>query len=353
MLGRLRQATKASLLALALLVLLAIVQLVALERGLDRWLIVLIPVVVCTATVWIYTELVMRHRVGALADAFVKMSHGHLDTELPPAPDADVASTREAFVRMSTSLRDMTDRLRQVDVLRRQLFADLAHEIGTPTATVVALADALSLPEVEASAEKRAELVEALVAEGLRLTRLIGDMRDLAALDDPDAPLQKASTDVAQVVSAVARRLELARPEAAPIVVSAPPRLLAEVDEHRVEQILVNVLTNAQRYTPSESAIEVRLEAVGPGLRITIEDGGSGVDRETLARLGERLFRADPSRSRTTGGSGLGLSIVRAIAERHGGALRFDRAARGGLLVCIELPRGEVSERSEGPPGRM
>ncbi|HZJ65494.1 MAG TPA: ATP-binding protein, partial [Kofleriaceae bacterium] len=109
-------------------------------------------------------------------------------------------------------------------------------------------------------------------------------------------------------------------------------------DAMRVDQALANLLSNAMRYTPSGGRIAIGVEHVAQTVQLTVEDSGTGVPDDVLPRLGQRLLRLDPSRNRTTGGSGLGLSIVSAIVKRHDGTLQFGRAALGGLRVVVTLP---------------
>lgn len=359
MLGRFSLAGQATLLAGSVLVLLYALELAWLAHGGEVRLVLLLPVVVCTLAVWTYTKVVHAFRLRGLEVGFERLASGDLDYELPPAPDAESQPLKRSWTRMRSALRDLTDRLRRVDASRRQLFADLAHELGTPIGTVLALADGLALPDIDASPERRRELVSALVGEAVRLARLVEDMRDLAELDDPEVALSRAPTDLAALVREVSRRLVLARPHAASIEVEAPDALLAEMDAERMEQVLVNLLSNAQRYTPASGSIRVRLAATRELARLTVDDSGEGVPDELLGKLGERLTRIDASRSRRTGGGGLGLSIVRAIVQRHEGSLEFERAPLGGLRVAITLgasttsaPSAAAHEEREAEQGR-
>lgn len=347
MLGRLSLATQATLVAAVELFVLYLVQLAWLAGGGPSWLVLLTPVVLCAATVYLFTRYVHLVRLRALAQAFQRLAGGDLAHDLPEPLDKESRPVKAAYDGMRAALTDFTERLRRTDVARRQLFADLVHEIGTPVATVLALADGLALPAVDASPERRAELTAALLGEGQRLARLVGDLRDLADLDDPDVALATEPTDLAALVRDVCRRLALADEDGPRIEVEAPDALEARLDADRIEQVLVNVLKNAQRHAHGGHVRVVLAERQGRA-QLSIEDDGGGVPDELLPQLGERLVRLDPSRTRATGGSGLGLSIVRAIVERHRGELRFGRASIGGLSVVIGLPTGEPLPA--GPP---
>jgi two-component system sensor histidine kinase VicK len=299
--------------------------------------VVWLSVVVCGACTWLYADYFVRVRFGVIVSAFERIAGGELDLELPPPPDADVAGVRTAMLAMSRALADLTQQLRDADAARRRLFSDLSHELATPSSTIIALVDALATPGLSATEAQRNELVGALTGETARLARLVNDMRDLGQLDDPDFVLERENVELSATVSDVVQRLKLTQLGNRKVEVDAEPAT-AFIDRERIEQVIVNLLTNAARYAADAGQIRVRVRDDGELARIVVDDAGEGVPSDELKRLGERLLRIDPSRSRKTGGSGLGLSIVRAIVERHGGTVRFGKSALGGLEVTIELP---------------
>jgi two-component system sensor histidine kinase VicK len=315
----------------------ALSQFVWLRAGGAPEHVVWLPVVVCGACTWLYVYYFIRVRFGVVLAAFSRVADGEFDLELPPPPDRDVAVVRESLLRMSAALRSLTERLKKADAARRRLFADLSHEIATPCSTIVALVDALQEPELSRTEAQRTELVRALSTESARLVRLVADMRDLGQLDDPDFRFEVARADLGELVEAAVSRWKHAHPERSNVMVTTAP-VEAAIDRERVEQILFNLLTNASRYVSDDREIRVTVDRDGPSARIVVEDAGAGVPDELLDQLGERFLRTDPSRSRRTGGSGLGLSIVRAIASRHGGSVRFDRSRLGGLSVSVLFP---------------
>jgi two-component system sensor histidine kinase BaeS len=321
-------------------------QAALLARGAPGHLAVAGPLLVPPLLAWPIGTYIVRFRMQALIVAFTRMADGALDTELPPAPDADMAPVREAFNRMAAALRASTERLRHADAQRRRLFADLVHELATPTSTILGLTEALASPALCPDEATRARLLALLEREGTRLERFVEDMRELGALDDPDVAMEPAPADVGAIARAAVERVDLAGPPGAPIR-CATESVVADVDASRIEQVLGNLLVNARRYTPAEGRIEVHVSRRGEGVRLVVEDSGEGVPDALLPRLGQRLFRADASRSRRTGGHGLGLSIAGAVVHRHGGRLSFERAALGGLRAVIDLPL--ASQPAQGP----
>jgi two-component system sensor histidine kinase BaeS len=346
------QAVKATLAAMFVLAVVGAAQLWMLRAGVAHWIVAMVPFVVCATIAYLYTSHVVRFRLRNFAAVLLRIADGDLEAELPPAPDSDAEDVRVAFLRMASALRRTTGELRRTDLARRQLFRDLAHELGTPTQTLVALADALSLPQIDADSEQRRALVSALVEDGMRLTRLVGDVRELAELDDPDVSIERVPSELGALIRGAVHPLCLALPDGARVEIETREELPVEVDADRVAQIGVNLVSNALRHAPG-GLVRVVVDRDGPWARVTIDDDGEGVPDAMLGRLGERLLRVDASRSRRSGGSGLGLSIVRAIVERHEGELAFERSPLGGLRAVVRLPMAQESgdgSMTSGPP---
>lgn len=337
---RLSTAMKAGLTAIAAVAVIGLAQAALVARGVPLWLALGAPLLAAPPFTWAYTRYVVGFRARALVAGFSSMAAGNLETQLPPAPDADLVPVRAAFDKMGASLRELTSRLRRADAERRRLFSDLAHELATPTSTLLGISEALATPALCSTEEERAWLLASFDHEATRLLRLIRDVRDLADLDDPDFRLEPEEVDVAELARKAVDRLNALGAGAASIRCRAGAAR-ATVDPVRVDQILMNILTNAQRHAPAEGIIDLEVSRARGAVRIVVEDSGKGVPDALLPHLGERMFRADPSRDRRTGGHGLGLSIVRAIVERHRGALRFDRGRLGGLRVTCALPASD------------
>src|SRR5262249_2559 len=136
-------------------------------------------------------------------------------------------------------------------------------------------------------------------------------------------------------------------PNATTVALAAVPARV-NGDAARLEQIIVNFVTNARRYAEPPAAIHINVSASNGRVVLGVEDGGPGVADADLPKLGERLRRLDKSRSRNTGGTGLGLSIVAAIADKHADAVRYGRSKLGGLSVEVDLPEAGIHEGANG-----
>lgn len=279
-----------------------------------------------------------RRRSRDLVDALQRVAGGDFGATLPAARDPEWQIVADAFAAMSRELRDAMGRLGRADAQRRRLFADLAHELATPTTAILSLIDALEPQGRPIDPQRSERLLAALDRESSRLGRLIGDLRELASLDDPDVSIDAGPGDVGSIARRVVGRFLAVQGASAAITLDASAAW-ASVDDARVDQVLTNLLTNARRHTPTGGEIRVVVRGDAASVRLVVDDNGPGVPGPMLARLGERLLRLDPSRSRDTGGNGMGLSIVAAIVERHGGTIEFASSDLGGLRVEVQLPR--------------
>lgn len=329
----------------AFLAVTAVVQIYALDRLLGPGearrpvvLAVVIPLVACAACVGVAVTLLTRARSAALIAAFEKVARGDFDVSLPTPREPVLRAVRDAFARTTAAIAELTRNLSHADAQRRRLFSDLAHELATPSASILGLSDTLARPDLVANAGGQAALLAALEKEAERLARLVSDLRDLAVVEDPDISFAGETADVATLVRATVDRFTVIHPDCAPISLRVDATAVATLDSARVEQALINLLRNAMRHTPAGGAITIDVQAAGGWVIVSVENAGAPLPDEIFARLGERFFRGDPSRSASTGGLGLGLAIVRSIAHRHGGAIMFSAAGGGGLRAELRLP---------------
>ena len=253
--------------------------------------------------------------------------------------------TRRTRVReldgISTAVNDLSRALGEQETLRRRLTADVAHELRTPLTTLQSHLEAL----IDGVWEPDQTRLSGLHEEILRINRLVADLENLAKYDSDSVSLHRTSTDVTALVAGIIRNHESQFREKGvalrfPSGVGAAGPVCA-VDPDRLSQAVINLLSNALKFTPAGGAVEVRVAAGTQGAEIHVTDTGIGIDPKDLPRVFERFYRADSSRSRATGGSGIGLSIVRAIVEAHGGSVDASSEPGKGseFLVILPLPR--------------
>ena len=226
----------------------------------------------------------------------------------------------------------MGDNLRRLFDTRRELVAWASHDLRTPLASMQAMLEA-----VEDDLAAPEEYVPVLREQVRVLSVLVDDLFELARIDAGALTLEMLRLPVAPIVSSSLKSIEA---EAR----SRHVRLDADVDEEitarfapdKVERVLMNLLTNALRHTPSDGAVAVLVEPRPDEVRVAVEDTGDGLDSEARERMFERFWRGDQSRS--SRGAGLGLAIARGLVEAHGGRIWAENREGGGARVCFTLP---------------
>jgi signal transduction histidine kinase len=223
----------------------------------------------------------------------------------------------------------------------RQFVADASHELRTPLTSIRGYAElwrAGGLREGDAVDDAMRRMEQ----EARRMGLLVDDMLLLARLDQ-GRPLEATPLALDRLVDEAVRDARAVEPDR-PIDLVADPVIVAG-DDHRLRQIVGNLLTNVRLHTPPGTPVHVSVRAAGERVRLVVADEGPGLEPAVAARVFERFFRGDPARTRASGGSGLGLSIVAAIAVAHGGRVTVDTAPGAGARFVVELPLLTHAER--------
>jgi two-component system OmpR family sensor kinase len=237
--------------------------------------------------------------------------------------------------------------LRRSEEQLRRFVADASHELRTPLAAVSAYAELFERGAKE-HPEDLNRVMTGIRDETARMGQLVEDLLLLARLDE-GRPTEMLPVDLVALADEAVVRATTVGP-AWPVSLLAGPPVEVMGDEQRLRQVLDNLLANVRAHTPPGTEATVRVDA-GPGwASFEVSDRGPGVDPEQAARLFERFYRADPSRSRSHGGSGLGLSIVAAIVAAHGGQVVAAARPGGGTTITVSLPRAEDPGGGSDPP---
>ena len=218
----------------------------------------------------------------------------------------------------------------------RRFVADASHELRTPLTSIRGYAElfrrgAADRPEDLAKTMRRIE------EEAARMGILVDDLLLLARLDQ-GRPLEREPVDLTRITADAVDDARAIAPDR-PIDYSPDGAIVVPGDEPRLRQVLANLLQNANRHTPPDTPVHVRVTTSGPDAIIEVSDEGPGLDSETASRVFERFWRSDPSRARQSGGAGLGLAIVAAIASAHGGRAEVQTAPGQGATFRVLLPR--------------
>ncbi|WP_051326185.1 sensor histidine kinase [Glycomyces tenuis] len=288
---------------------------------------------------WIITRRGMHPVDRMVADAETVAS-GRLDHRITPTdPRTEMGRLSLALNRMVSRLTEaIGERDRQHERLR-QFVADAGHELRTP---LTAIGGYVQLYQSGAAAEgeKLDRAMDRIGSENARLAGLVDDLMMLSRLDE-EVGGDRELVELSQLARDAVDDAEVADPEH-PIELSAPEEVTVVANDGQLRQVLVNLLTNARVHTPAGTRIDVSVASEGPWAVLRVADHGPGIPEEHRRRVFDRFYRADPSRSRATGGSGLGLSIVTSIVSGHGGELRLESAEGEGTAVEVRIPKAQL-----------
>ncbi len=273
-----------------------------------------------------------------LTRAAQTMAEGDLSVRVGSSVVREIDKLAGAFNTMAASLSD-------ADRQRRQMTADVAHELRTPLAIIRGRLEGMQDGIYSATPEQ----VATLLKETALIERLIEDLRILALADAGQLPLHKESIAPVSLLQSVARSFALqARSQGVDLrVADLPPLPEVEADPQRISQVLGNLVANSLRYTPAGGAVLLSAWALTqrpgdgrPALYMSVSDTGSGIATGDLPHIFDRFYRADPARTRAGGGTGLGLAIAKRMIEAHHGTIWAESSPGQGTRISFSLPMG-------------
>ncbi|HVT49226.1 MAG TPA: ATP-binding protein [Vicinamibacterales bacterium] len=280
--------------------------------------------------------------VDAIIDAAQRIRSSTLDARLP------VPASHDELRRLSVTLNTMLDRLQAEERKSRQFTADASHELRTPVAVIRATADVTSSrPRSDAAHQAAWRVVQAQAA---RVTRMVDDLLQLARADAPERRAASAAFDLADEVRDVCAEIAIVAARAGLQMDTAiPESVIFRGDADGIRRLLAALLDNAIKYTPAGGRVQVVVEPTAGDAAVVLEvaDTGVGIPTEDVPYVFDRFYRVSKDRSRTTGGAGLGLAIVQAIAHEHGGDVSMTSASGAGCTVRVVLPHDPLRSFSE------
>lgn len=276
----------------------------------------------------------------SLTQAAEQMRHGNYARRVePPGTQDEMGRLATSFNAMADTIEADVNELRRQEQMRRDMIANIAHDMLTPLTAIQGFNEALA-DDVITQPAQRQETAQLIGRETQRLRRLVMDMQQMTSLESGQTHLELAPLDMHALVD---ETLAVIRPECEQADITVrneidPTAPLVHADSDRITQVLLNLLDNARRHTPSGGAITVGAIPKETMLHIWVSDTGSGIASEDLQHIFERFYRVDKSRTGATGGSGLGLSIVKAIVTAHGGTISAESTPGKGTRIQFTLP---------------
>jgi two-component system sensor histidine kinase VicK len=289
-----------------------------------------------------YSDELLSANVFAKAGKTEKLGIGG-GTYMARYESSEFAGVEEAMIIILT---DITDRQR-LDRVQTDFVANASHELKTPIAVIKSYSE--TLMDLADSSGEQKEFLSIIVAETDRMKRLISNLLRITKLDLGEEKLKEEEINLRELIEFVVGRVRVLSKEKLQQIniVTSGENFVARGDEDALGQVFMNVISNAIKYTSEKGRIDVDIMDKGEALTICVKDNGVGVPQEDLARIFERFYRLDKSRSKQEGGTGLGLAISKQIIERHGGKIVAENNLDSGTKILIDLPTSSPSDEGE------
>ncbi len=269
------------------------------------------------------------HPIQELTLAAKKIRKGELDQEVE-------VKTRDEVGKLASTFNEMAKELKEQERLRKNMVSDVAHELRSPLTRSHGYLEAIK----EGSMEPDEKVIDSLYKNSKMLKTLVNDLQDLSLAEAGQLKLDKKSILIKDVVMGASESLsvKLDKLNVELDIDDVSDDLMVEVDPGRIEQVLRNLLDNALSHIDQGGTIKIGTDRRDDWVVMTVSDNGSGIPKEDLPYIFNRFYRVDSSRSRETGGSGLGLTIAREIVQEHGGEITVDSEEGGGTTFRFSLP---------------
>jgi signal transduction histidine kinase len=302
----------------------------ALTKAINHFLVLggVLAIIVAAVVTFFMSRRILKP-VQALTVAAKRLGDGDFSHRVQVKGKGEMAELGQTFNSMAESLE-------RGEMLRRNMVSDVAHELRTPVSNIQgqleAIGDGLIKPDVNT--------FDSIHEEAVLLSRLIDDLQELTLAEAGKLSLFQQPEDAAQLIhKAVAAASAKATASGIILTIDLPEQLpLCDIDSQRIGQVLRNLLENAITHTPKGGAVTVSARQVQEYLEVSVVDTGEGIPAEHLPNVFERFYRADKSRTRATGGSGLGLTIARRLVEAHGGKIGVQSELGRGSRFYFTIP---------------
>jgi signal transduction histidine kinase len=288
-----------------------------------------------------------HRRLRGLEDAARNLGRGERDARAPEAGGDEISSVALSFNQMADDLDRRASELAASDRARRQLLADVSHELTTPLTAIRGYVETLAMPDLSLDEAAKMRYLGIVGDETMKLERIVGDLLELAKLEAGGMTLRVQDVPIADLFARVASRHERLCQEHQ-VTLATTIKAGAEIvraDPDRLEQVVQNLAANALRHSTTGGRIDLVASAGEGAILIDVRDTGSGIAPEHLPFIFDRFYKTEAARSDEAAGSGLGLSIVKAIVELHGGTVTATSTPGVETVFRVRLPLPEPRDR--------
>lgn len=266
--------------------------------------------------------------IQELTSAAEQIRQGELDQEVR-------VKTRDEIGELASTFNSMAEELKKQERLRKNMVSDVAHELRSPLTKSHGYLEAIK----EGSIEPDEKVIDSLYRNSKMLKRLVEDLRDLSMAEAGQLKLKKKPILLEDIISDAIESLRFRLDqEGLNVQVTTSETLLVEVDPSRIKQVLRNLLDNAITHSNKGDQITVSTKVHENHVKVAVSDNGSGIPKQDIPYIFNRFYRVDSSRSRATGGSGLGLTIAKKIIEAHNGEISVESSEGEGTTFAFSLP---------------
>lgn len=293
----------------------------------------MVPVGIAACAVAIFLGLLLTWQLTDPLRKLTAAAQGIAGGDLSQRVDI---KSKDEIGALGRTFNEMAENLAHAEELRRNMTADIAHELRTPLSVMQGNLEAI----LDGVFEPTRENVASIHKEAVLLSRLVDDLQELALADAGQLRIECEATDLAPLIRRTIRGITAAAEQESITVAEdvVENLLIVNADPQRLSQVLGNLLDNAVRHSPQGGTITVRATNAGDGVQVDVMDQGPGLSPKELSLVFERFYRGDKARARSTGGSGLGLAIVKQLVEAHGGKVWAQSGAGGGATFSFTLP---------------
>ncbi len=247
---------------------------------------------------------------------------------------SNIKSNTTEIQELSNSINYLAETLQQQEDLRKRLTSDMAHEIRTPITTLKTHVEAI----IDGIWEPTEERLQVFYEELERLTNLVNNLRNISKLEKAETVVNKTNLNITKEIEKVVETFNpLYEKSGFKIVIKLEKDVYGFIDKDKLKQIMHNLLSNSHKYLNEDGLVKVSLSKGKDKIFIKVEDNGEGIPKEDLPHIFERFYRSDVSRNKTTGGTGLGLTITKTLVEAHGGHIRVESKMGVGTKFIIEI----------------
>lgn len=246
---------------------------------------------------------------------------------------SEKSSTSE-IMQLTDTINNLADTLQNQEVLRKRLTGDVAHELRTPLATLQSHFEAM----IDGIWEPDKERLIGCHEEIVRITKMVGDLEKLSKYENENLILNKTRFNITETVRHLINNFQNEYINKDLTITFLAENQLITADRDKISQVIINLISNAQKYTPEGGLVEVSIRNNNDNTFISVKDNGIGIPEEDIPYIFERFYRADKSRNRMTGGSGIGLTIAKAIVEAHKGKIEVSSQLSAGTEFIVTLP---------------